>query len=500
MFVGDNRVVSRMKFRILLLAFFSLCLPGCLGAGRTITSIGHFPEAPRTAVLPGAGLKVSADGRFLVRNDGSPFFWLGDSAQTLLYRLSREDTDWYLEQRARMGFTVIQTQLVSFLGIDARNYYGATAFRQGDPRLPNEAFWEHVDYVVQRAASLGLTMALVADRGLTVDNSSYNNGIWRAGRLTPGSASSYGRFLGARYAGLPIVWVLGWDVHPSGREAVYTALANSIAEGAANGDHRNVLITFHPSAPSVGMWNIGSSSHWFHTQEWLDFNSIQSGHTDNNESYGLPENHTLIEKDYGLRPAKPTLDFEPAYEGTHDGFWEEKRGKRMGADVMRRKAYWALFAGAFGHTYGHNDVVAFHERGRPDYSGQNNPWKDVIYSEGAIHMAHVRKLMQSRPLLGRVPDQSILASPAGTGLTHIRATRAADGVYAFVYIPDGRTVLVNMDKISGSGVQASWFNPRSGDFMTVGTFANSGLQKFDTPGATELGNDWVLVLDSCAHC
>jgi hypothetical protein len=108
--------------------------------------------------------------------------------------------------------------------------------------------------------------------------------------------------------------------------------------------------------------------------------------------------------------------------------------------------------------------------------------------------------MQSRPLFGRVPDQSILASPAGSGLAHIRATRATDGVYAFVYIPDGRTVLVNMEKISGSGVQASWFNPRSGDFTTVGTFANSGLQKFDAPGITELGNDWVLVLDSCMQC
>lgn len=241
-------------------------------------------------------------------------------------------------------------------------------------------------------------------------------------------------------------------------------------------------------------WDIGSSSGWFHNHYWLDFNSIQSGHKGDCEAFGLPENYTLVTTDYSMFPPKPTLDGEPAYENTLDGFGS-RNGPRMGADVMRRKAYWALFAGAFGHTFGNVDIVTFHEPGQRIHAGENTYWKKALDSPGARQMQHVRTLMESRSALIRIPDQSIVASDPGTGLSHVRATGAVDGSYAFVYIPDGRAVSVNMAKIGGT-VQASWFDPRTGVFTAIGQFANSGTQSFDAPGTTETGNDWILVLDS----
>ncbi len=38
------------------------------------------------------GLKVSDNGRYLVKADGSPFFWLGDTAWELFHRLDRDET------------------------------------------------------------------------------------------------------------------------------------------------------------------------------------------------------------------------------------------------------------------------------------------------------------------------------------------------------------------------------------------------------------------------
>jgi hypothetical protein len=442
-------------------------------------------------------LDVSSNGRFLVRSDGTPFFWLADSAQTLCYRLSREDTDFYLENRAGLGFTVIETNIISFLGKNVANYYGHTPFIDGDPASPNEPFWQHVDYVINNAASLGLYIALVPDRSLIVDNFNFSSNLssWSPGPLDINAAFSYGEYIGRRYSGKPIVWLLGWDVQPIGRESVFEALANGIAQGAASGDHSKVLITFHPGPTSA---TTRSSSVWFHNRSWLDFNSIQSGHMDNNEAYGLPENHAIVSGDYDQTPVKPTIDMEPAYENTPDGIWDGNgwSGPRLGADTIRRKAYWATFAGAFGHTYGHNDIVAFHEPGRPDYSGQQYYWKDRLNAPGASHMRHLRTLLESRSQVIRVPDQSVLSSPAGSGLSHIRASRASDGSYAFVYIPDGREVTINMSKISGDAVKASWFDPRSGAITSIGQFANSGTRDFDAPGATQNGNDWVLILDS----
>ena len=67
---------------------------------------------------------------------------------------------------------------------------------------------------------------------------------------------------------------------------------------------------------------------------------------DNTEAYGYPETHKLISNDYALTPVKPTVDMEPVYEGTFDGIFHGNgsNGPRIGADVMRRKAYWGIFA------------------------------------------------------------------------------------------------------------------------------------------------------------
>ncbi len=52
-------------------------------------------------------LRVSPDHRSLVKEDGTPFFYLGDTAWELFHRLNREEATTYLEDRAKKGFTVI---------------------------------------------------------------------------------------------------------------------------------------------------------------------------------------------------------------------------------------------------------------------------------------------------------------------------------------------------------------------------------------------------------
>ena len=67
-----------------------------------------------------------------------------------------------------------------------------------------------------------------------------------------------------------------------------------------------------------------------------------------------------------------------------------------------------------------------------------------------------------------------------------------------VYIPTGGAVTIEMSKISGARVRASWFDPRTGTYKAIGGYPNSGTQVFDAPGTTAIGNDWVLTLDAKA--
>ena len=61
-----------------------------------------------TMPLDAQFLQVSGNDRYLVTQDGDPFFWLGDTAWLLIHILNREEQDKYLADRSAKGFTVIQ--------------------------------------------------------------------------------------------------------------------------------------------------------------------------------------------------------------------------------------------------------------------------------------------------------------------------------------------------------------------------------------------------------
>ena len=119
-------------------------------------------------------------------------------------------------------------------------------------------------------------------------------------------------------------------------------------------------------------------------------------------------------------------------------------------------------------------------------------------------MQHARHLLESRPFLTRIPDDTVLVESKirtvmpGAGTRHFAATRDAEGSYAMVYAPVGRPFKVRMEKIAGAKVQAWWFNPRDGSAKAIGEFENTGEREFTPPNPGE-ALDWVLVLDDAAR-
>ena len=421
-------------------------------------------------------LRISDNRRFLVRSDGSPFFFLTDTGWTLLHRLGRDETIHYLNDRAAKGFTVIQVMGISeFDGLSVPNALGDLPFHGADPDRPNESYFRHVDWVVAQAAERSLYLALVPTWGDKVGPR-----LWGTEPqvFTPENAEGYGAFLGARYQNAPIVWVIGGDRNPvePAHYATWRALAAGLTRGGANQP-----MTFHPQ-------HHASSADFFHDEPWLAFNMIQSGHS----ARDLP-NHAAIQRDYDRVPTKPCMDGEACYED-HAINWDAANGYFDDHDV-RKTAYWALFAGAHGHTYGANGVFQFWKgEGEGDRFGVRRRWDEALALPGAAQMGLVRRLIESRPMLSRVPDQGLLASDPGTGGEHQRATRGADGAYAFVYSPTGRPFTVDTSLLSGETVGASWYDPRTGEVHPAGTRSTVGTETF-APPTSGPKDDWILVLD-----
>ena len=438
-------------------------------------------------VLPAAAgplpaLKISENKRFIVTADGQPFFWLGDTAWELFHRLTREEAERYLRNRAERRFTVIQAVVLAELdGLGDPNPYGHVPLRNADPTQPIEEYFAHVDWIVAKANELGLYVGMLPTWG------DKWNKKWGVGPeiFTTDNARRYGEWLGARYKGANIIWLLGGDrpVESDAQRDIIRAMARGVREGDG-GAH---LMTLHPPGGN-------GSSTWFHDDEWLDFNMRQNGH--------VPEFTGRYEEtraDYERTPVKPVLDGEPIYEDHPVSFDAKKLGHSISGDV-RRPLYWNLFTGAFGHTYGHHSVWQMWTPERKPVNNPLMPWFDAIDQPGAAQMQHGRALLESRPFLTRIPDQEVIApnpiptSVPGAGRYRFVSTRDAEGTYAMVYAAASRPFAVRMNVITGGKVKAWWFNPRTGEASAIGSFANTGDRTFTPPDTGEM-LDWVLVLD-----
>ncbi|WP_219416811.1 apiosidase-like domain-containing protein [Pseudonocardia nigra] len=334
------------------------------GTARPVT-----PPSGDGSVAEGLGLSVSEDGRRLVGAAGEPFFWLGDTAWSMPVNLDREEVATYLDKRVEQGYNVIQTVAIfPHAGGPGPNRYGDDPY---DGELGNLVvtegsdpgddaqydYWDHLDHIIAEAAARGLRVALFPAWG----------DAQVGDLLTEDNAAAYGEFLGARY-GEDVIWVMGGDESADGVEDVWRELAKGVATGATGSeDYSTTLMTYHPIGDR-------SSAEWFHDDEWLDFNMVQGGHC---LRYDVRQE--IVDDTYGEDPVKPFLDGEPIYE-EHPYCWEPEDGYSTAQDV-RRDAYWSVFAGALGHTYGHHSVWQFTSDDRPAVLDARMDWMSALDDE-----------------------------------------------------------------------------------------------------------------------
>lgn len=490
---------------------------------------------PLAAASPiGTDLRASPDGHYLTEADGTPFFWMGDTAWAIFERLTREEADVYLRDRAAKGFNIVQAVAIGgpFDTLEVPNRYGELALIDGDPLKPNPRYFDHIEWVVDRAAGYGIRIAM-----LPVWGSSLVGGIQtRHALFTPELARAYGEWIGKRFRGKGIVWVLGGDTNPVWPEGLnfladvesgaknaarypvlrdYRPVYDAMAEGLLAGYGGAPMITYHPTPIAYSGAAAPRTSLYFGDRPWFGMNMLQSSHflSPANEifpvlraaySWNGTRNYEAVRDEYDSSPTRPVIDGEPRYEGLPiDIKWDPAKGSWKAYDA-RNAAYHAVFAGAAGHTFGNTSVHLSwdpavrekDERMATAYPEMGGTWRVQLESEGGRQMQFLKRLMLSRPYLSRIPDQSIVVGDAGEGAAHIGATRDRSGSFAMVYIPDGRAVTLDLAMFSGKRLIGWWYDPRTGAAARIGKrITGKGSRRFAPPGG---GADWVLVLDDAA--
>ncbi|WP_422927158.1 DUF4038 domain-containing protein [Singulisphaera sp. PoT] len=332
-------------------------------------------------------LKVADDHRHLAYQDGTPFFWLGDTWwMGLCERLKFPDEFGMLAaDRVKKGFNVVQ--------IVAGLYPDMPAF---DPRGKNEAGYpwepeytrirpEYFDKADERLSYLvdqGIVPCIVMAWG-------YHQPFLGTEKM-----KKHVRYVMARYGALPVVWCMAGEVNlpyylekgfPLGGEKQNEAWKGIIQYGKTlNGLDR--LITVHPT----GLEPL-SGRLLYREQDLIDFDMLQTGH-------GFQEVLTptikALRASRAAKPAMPVLNSEVCYENL--------LGK-IPAEIPRLMFWTNMLEGAAGHTYGANGIWQLNRRdqeyGKSPHGGNYGtmPWDESMNLPGSKQLGLGKALLTSLP-------------------------------------------------------------------------------------------------------
>ena len=424
---------------------------------------------------------TSPNHRYLMREDGSPFFLLADTAWELFHRLAFEEADFYLQTRASQGFNVIlAVALDETDGLGTPNANGHAALHGLDPTQPNEDYFRHIDRVVRRANELGLVVAMLPTWG------DKWNKAWGKGPeiFTPENSRAYCKWLARRYCAADLIWVLGGD-RPVENDT-HRAVIAAMAEGLREGDGGAHPITFHPCGGQ-------RSSQHFHNAPWLDFNMSQTGHNRNSPNY------EFIAADHALTPVKPALDGEPGYEAHFAGF-NIANGFLTDFDA-RRAAWWAVLSGACGHAYGCHPVWQFYDERHDPVNLPMLAWREALKLPGARQMRHVKEFIESLPYFTRRPAPELILNNTRTAHDRMVASTDAtpgksDGTYVIAYTTHSFIpVTLDLAVLKDAPLLATWCDPQTGMRQKPFTVGRKSTETFHPPVRVS-ALDWVLLVQT----
>ena len=461
-------------------------------------------------------LEVSENGHYIQHKDGTPFLWIGDTGWGMFQQLTREEVDHYLDNRQRLGFTVIQSVVFWYPhggGIEsgphnAANAYGHRPFKGGEdspdtaeplvvaggsPEAPND-YWDHVDYIIDAIKQRNMYLALLPCWGRAYVTLQFSGSHLE---FTDEEAKAYGTFLGKRYRNEPhILWILGGDAKAykkgydrnqvyqdwDGR-ATFRAMAEGIVYGvtdqkpAWNEAHpawNEVFMSYHPDGDPGA-----NSSEWFHEDVWLTANGVEVWRE-------VQLVYSTMLDEYQLeKPFKPSLFLEGSYEF---GSYRYECGWVTPVKV-RRQIYHTFFAGGAGHTYGAGPIWAMRGTGGGYSCGYT--WKQALEFPGAKQFAGVAKdFLQSHQWASWIPDQRIIQGETGEGESLKMAVRLSSGNMSLVYFSNHSKAQIK--NILNRESAAYWFNPADGTREEEENFKSDEVREMSPPAGWE---DAILVLE-----
>lgn len=421
-------------------------------------------------------LRLSDDRRYLAHDDGTPFFWMGDTAWSGPLLSTKEEWHFYLKERVREKFSAVQFVGTQYRAAPDGNLEKQKAYTGFEPIAINPKFFQWMDARVDAINAADLLAVPVLLWAWGPPDRLDNPGA----SLPVDQAILLAKYMVARWGANDVVWILGGDGDYRGEKA---ARWRTIGRGVF-GDSHHAPVALHPG----GM-------HWiyneFYDESWLDIMGYQSGHGDDDRTLSWIFNGPPS-KDWQKEPPRPYINLEPPYEN-HIAYQSKQRHTPLS---VRRACYWSLLSvPTAGVTYGGHGVWGWDNGVTPPvdhpYTGIPLPWQQALTMPAAEQMGYLVDFFTSIDWWRLCPAQELLASQPGETAPHrhIAAAKSDSGDEAFIYIPKDRSVDLHLESLKPN-LKATWGNPRTGERSDASSTEANRSTRFETPG----DGDWVLIL------
>jgi hypothetical protein len=411
------------------------------------------PEAGTAELFP---LTVG-NGR-LKTASGQPFLIVGDSPWYLIQGPDREGAEKYLENRSQKGINSVVMCLIACELNGSADAYGNLPFLTTDDfSTPNPSYFDHVDFVLEKAKELGIEVFLYP-AWLGYDTGDGHPEGWYSQVIANGPEKMYryGKYLGTRYKNYSnIIWVMGGDCSPAAAMDEIRAMVRGIEEMAG------------PQIFSVQNGRFKSGITEYVEETWIDLNTTYADHS-------TAARHLLADHNRDF----PFYFTEGSYENSG-----------VSAIGVRSQMYLPVLMGSTGFIFGNHPLYAF-----------DQGWDDpaILESQGSKDLERSAQFFGSRPWANLVPDNGHSLLTKGYGDVNAGNYAAAalmkDASTAIIYTPDNRQLTVNLNRISGTQTHAWWYQPSTGNVQYIKQLSDTPAQTFTPPSE----GDWLLVLDDAA--
>ncbi|MBP8259692.1 MAG: DUF4038 domain-containing protein [Verrucomicrobia bacterium] len=415
------------------------------------------------------------------RQDGAPFWFLGDTAWALFTDSQSEHHDRaaafrYLEARARQGFNVVHSMLLSEAGWG--NAGGPPFLDLGAEQI-NPAYWQEVDLRIAEANRQGIVCGLALAWG---DKRKVEPFAWR--RFPSVEARHrYARYIAARYSALDVYFIVSGEWHaeirtrPSTEDALrqeFVALGNTIRAADPHGR----MAAIHP------MTSHGSVRE-FNPAPWMAFGDYQQNYRDLHA-------RALLSRSY----RKPVVNSEYGYFlRDQDGDGVPDKDNSTSIESMRHATWDIVMAGGypitgFGTTYfgGNRDPGPFDLEAE-----KNRPWE--------LQIGLVKRLFTTFDWWKLEPQDDALscAAPRGTEgkeFGRITPPRVAYWCLAelgrqYVIYVRGLAQAVELEIPAAARLSScQLFNPRTGELKSLPLPADANRYQFVPPD----DQDWLVAI------